>query len=400
MFSSLELEAPHTGTPRRPYVPRWLGHVSAVFVILVASSAPTGLGNRMFDSVAAALVTGSCVIAILWRDRNPRTVQTVVLSLYCLGLAVDGPAIGLLAALLIATFALSKFTGRRCAVIGAVGTSLIASAASLHFLPVDSFGDGVVQVIALVGFATAAGDASRSGKAYLDSMIERARAAEETKEAEANRRVSEERLRIARDLHDALAHQIAVINMHANVATQALPDRPGDCEAALVTIRQAARTVLGEMGSLLSVLRASDGPEAGSVTAPVSGMSNLSSMIESFQQHGLRVALRRTGKPMQLSGAVDIVAYRVVQEGLTNALKHGTDGSALLSIDVHDEGVEITVTNTVSGAKPSPVTGGGHGLIGATERLASIGGTLVTRPGPVYRFTAWFPLSNVDGGFQ
>lgn len=400
MFPSLDRASPSAGSLRRPYVPRWLVHVSAVVVVVVASSAPTGLGHRMFESVVAALITGSCVVAILLREAYPITVQFVVLVLYCLGLALDGPVVGVLAALLISTYALSKFTDRRYAVIGALGTSVIASAASLYFLPVDRFGDGVVQVIALIGFATAAGDASRSGKAYLESMIERARAAEETKEAEADRRVSEERLRIARDLHDALAHQIAVINMHANVATQALPDRPDDCEAALVTIRHAARTVLGEMGSLLSVLRASDTPETGLVSAPVAGMSELNRMIDSFQQHGLRVALRTTGDPMQLSGAADIVAYRIVQEGLTNALKHGADGSALLSIDTDRQGVEITVTNTVAGAQRTHQTSGGHGLMGASERLASVGGTLVTRPGPVYRFTAWLPLADVDEGFR
>lgn len=115
----------------------------------------------------------------------------------------------------------------------------------------------------MVGFAAAAGDASRSRRAYIDTITERARRAEETKESEARSRVAEERLKIARDLHDVMAHQIAVISMHAGVASQALPTRPDDAERALATIRQAARTVLGEIASLLRVLRAADPSRAG-----------------------------------------------------------------------------------------------------------------------------------------
>ena len=263
----------------------------------------------------------------------------------------------------------------------------------------------MLQLAAFVGFATAAGDANRSHAAYIHGITERARRAEETKEAEALRRVAEERLRIARDLHDLLAHQIAVINLHSSVASQALPERPADAEKSLATIREAARTVLGEIGSLLSVLRATDAGGTGLSTAPVSGLADLETLLIDFERSGLIVEHRVAGAARPLPGAVDMVAYRVVQEALTNAHKHGADHSALLHLDYQPDGIEVTVTNTVT-AQPRPgsaaaetaAAAAGHGLLGARERVGSVGGRLTAArgPGPVFRFTAWLPTAAAD----
>lgn len=195
-----------------------------------------------------------------------------------------------------------------------------------------------------------------------------------------------------------VAHQIAVINLHASVASSALRTRPESVENSLATIRTAARTVLGEIAGMLHVLRTAEpsatGPPEG--LAPVAGLAQLDRLVADVERGGLQVEVRAVGEPVELSPAVDLVAYRVIAEGLTNAQKHGSDGSALLQVDYRAGEFEATVTNTVA-----PRTGrgtayaGGHGLTGARERIAAVRGTLETTlgPGPVHRLVARLPLS-------
>lgn len=312
--------------------------------------------------------------------------------------AVDGPLFSYLAALMVVVFSVARHTDRRTAVIVAAVAAVTVGVAGAAFLPAE-WGTvrPFVQVIAMVGFAAAAGDASRSRRAFIDTITERARRAEETKESEARRRVAEERLAIARDLHDVVAHQIAVINLHAGVASSALRARPDDAERSLVTIREAARTVLGEIGGLLSVLRTSDPPADSPAAglAPVPGLAELDRLVADFARGGLRVDVRTVGTPFDLPESVDLVAYRVIQEGLTNAQKHGSDASALLQVEYAPALLDVTVTNTVV-AKPgaSRSRPAGHGLTGARERVAAVHGTLDTSfgPGPVHRLTARLPL--------
>ena len=383
-------------------LPAWLRHSILLVLVLGPSFARTDIGGNITSSPAAfglALVSAGAVLA---RRRAPLAGASAAVVACVLGVAVDGPVVTYLIAVLIGVFAVARWLPRRTSLIFSGATVLLIGGATLVFLD-SSWHDAraMLQLAAFVGFATAAGDANRSHSAYIHGITERARRAEETKEAEALRRVAEERLRIARDLHDLLAHQIAVINLHSSVASQALPARPDDAEKSLATIREAARTVLGEIGSLLSVLRATDAGGTGLATAPVAGLADLDPLLIDFERSGLRVDHRVVGVPRPLPGAVDMVAYRVVQEALTNAHKHGSDRSALLHLDYLPAGVEITVTNTVDTpsapgpAAPAaePAAGAGHGLLGARERVGSVGGRLTAArgPGPVFRFTAWLP---------
>ncbi|MEC5185147.1 signal transduction histidine kinase [Cryobacterium sp. MP_3.1] len=382
------------------WLPFWLRDVILVLLVALPSVAPTGFGGNFTSSPAAALLVVASAGSVLLRWRAPLAGASVAVVACVLGLIVDGPLVTCLIATLIGVFAVARRLPRRTSLLFSAGTVVVLAAATLAFLA-SPWNDAraLLQLAAFVGFATAAGDANRSHAAYIRGITERARRAEETKEAEALRRVAEERLRIARDLHDLLAHQIAVINLHASVASQALPDRPDDAETSLATIREAARTVLGEIGSLLTVLRATDAGGTGPSTAPVARLADLESLLIDFERSGLRVDHRVAGTPKPLPGAVDMVAYRAVQEALTNAHKHGADHSALLHLDYQPAGVEITVTNTVA-ATPRPgsaavdtAAAAGHGLLGARERVGSVGGRLTAArgPGPVFRFTAWLP---------
>ncbi|QYF73251.1 sensor histidine kinase [Cryobacterium sp. PAMC25264] len=385
-------------------LPAWLRDLIVALFVLGPSLAPHSLGGAATSSVAAAILVLVSAGSVLLRRRAPLVGASAAVVACVLGLAVDGPIVSYLIAVLIGIFAVARWQPRRTSLLFSAATVVLLAAATVAFLETPwNDARAMLQLAAFVGFATAAGDANKSHSAYIRGITERARRAEETKESEALRRVAEERLRIARDLHDLLAHQIAVINLHSSVASQALPDRPADAEKSLATIREAARTVLGEIGSLLNVLRAPDAAALDESTAPVAGLADLEPLLLDFERSGLRVEHRVVGMPRPLPGAVDSVAFRVAQEALTNAHKHGADRSCLLHLDYQPTGIEITVTNTVTtpqraaaaGTDAASATAGaaGHGLLGARERVSAVDGTLtaVRGPGPVFRFTAWLP---------
>lgn len=388
----------------RDRVPRPVRLLAPVLLMVPALVGPEGIGRSRLDGGwTAGLVVAAAGVVVL-RRRCPRLALAAALLLAVAGMALHGPFLALLAALVVVVFSVARHTDRRTAALSTLVAGLVAATTAALTLGQDwgvlrSFG----QVAAFLAFAGAAGDGSRSRVAYIEAITERARRAEESKESEARSRVAEERLRIAQDLHDVMAHQIAVINLHAGVASQAVRERPADAERSLLTIREAARTVLGETQSLLQVLRSA---EAGSrtdrpVAAPVPGLADVDRLVADFARGGLRVDVRRIGQPVALPQEVDIVAYQVIQEGLTNAQKHGLDGSALLQVEYGGDLLELTVTNLVARrAEQGRDAGGGHGLVGARERVASVRGRLDTAdtPGPVYRLTAKLPLGAPAAG--
>lgn len=377
--------------------PRWSVDVMvAAFVVGTGVVQATVANAIPANTVVVLVLTAAALATVLLRHRFPEGSAGVAIVLCALGV-IAGLVPSTIITLLVCLYGVAQRTTRRTSLWIALAAVVVLWLTTYFFFN-EGGGDfqGFIQILTFVGFASAAGDASRNRREYIEAINERARIAEETKESEARRRVAEERLRIARDLHDVLAHQIAVINLHSNVAAQALRERPDDAERSLSTIRQAARTVLGEIGSLLTVLRSPDAeastPGLGA-HAPVATLADLDDLLAAFARSGLRVDLRTDGSTNQeVPEEVAIVAYRVIQEALTNAHKHGADNSALLYLDYGDEVLEITVTNTVvHGQTRSP----GHGLTGVRERLASVHGKLETSsgPGPVFRFTARIPMS-------
>jgi signal transduction histidine kinase len=219
-------------------------------------------------------------------------------------------------------------------------------------------------------------------RAALESAQARARQAEQTREEEAERRVTDERVRIARELHDVVAHHISVVNVQAGVARHLLDSRPEQAKEALGLVREASKTVLAEMSAVVGLLRT---PEEDAPVEPTPGMARLDALVESVRRAGLDLACRSAGERYQLAPLSDLTAYRVVQESLTNAVKYGT-GSAELVVDHGPEGVCIEVRNPVDGSA-TPSSGGGHGLIGMRERVDAVRGRLSAGPGPDGVFT-------------
>jgi signal transduction histidine kinase len=260
------------------------------------------------------------------------------------------------------------------------------------------FGPGLLAGLAWPPLAAGAGNALRTHRAAMLAAEGRAVLAEATREDEARRRVIEERLHIARELHDVIAHKIAVINVQAGVASHHLRSRPDDAAESLATVRSSAREVLDELAGLLGVLRSvGDGPDAADPqptdqrpAQPTPTLQDIPALVDSFKRVGLQVTLESSGQPERITSAAEIAAYRTIQEALTNAHKHG-DGTATLRV-AHESGLlHIVVTNRLSN---SPTTApAGYGLIGMHERIRSAGGSVdaQARPNRTFVVDASFP---------
>ncbi|WAA64500.1 sensor histidine kinase [Microbacterium oxydans] len=310
--------------------------------------------------------------AVLVRRRAPFVALGA--SLFCaIVLAFAGVVSP--SALLAAAFSCYTLVDLRGRLVGAAG--VVAAAVVVFFsnglaMDGDLFDSAALQFVLFLLLAGALGDAARSRREFVAVMTERAERAEQSRDDEARRRVMEERVRIARDLHDVVAHQISVISLNAGVASSAVESRPERAREALTTIRSASRTVLTDIGGLMSLLRADDGDDPSDLR-PQHGLADLDALIERFEEVGLRVDLRREDDTVAMSPASDHVAYLVVQEGLTNAHKHGAQGRVAVTVRAVDEALALTVANPVdpSVVRSSP---SGHGLRGLRERVSAVRG--------------------------
>lgn len=206
---------------------------------------------------------------------------------------------------------------------------------------------------------------------------ERAAEAERARELDTQRRIDAERLRIARELHDVVAHNISLINVQATMGVHLMDERPAEAAAALTAIKQASRQALGELRRILDVLRQADEAEP---TAPAPGLAGLDAMVHSTGRAGLATRLTVLGTPRQLPSTVDVAAFRIIQESLTNALRYA--GSAQTQVTLHYQAASLAVEIVDDGRSEvaSAPAGSGHGIAGMRERAAAVGGTLHAGP--------------------
>ncbi|MGW0433500.1 sensor histidine kinase [Micromonospora sp. NPDC003197] len=225
-------------------------------------------------------------------------------------------------------------------------------------------------------------------------LQERARVAEENQRSLAEQAVADERRRIARELHDVVAHHVSVMGVLATGARRVLKRDPATTDEALGTIEETSRTTLREMRRLLDVLRTDSEPAA--ELTPQPGLAGIEALVEQVREAGLPVSLRVTGAPGPLDPGVALTIFRIVQEALTNALKHAGTATAevRLSFGVYWLIVEVFDTGRGPGPAPGRV---GHGLVGMRERVALYGGTLRTgpRPGGGFRVYAKIPMEQL-----
>lgn len=327
------------------------------------------------------LVVAVAAGALAARRRWPLATVAAVTAALTLYEGRGYPGGPVFVTLFVAVYSLAVVGDRRRAYLVAAAASgwLVLAGLATHS------GTGLVHLV-FVGWAAAAvflGDAVRSRREHQASLEQRALDLERTRDEEARRRVSEERLRIARDLHDSVAHAMAAINVQAGVAAHVMDRDPSQAHDALVVIKDASREVLVEMGALLGLLR---GPGDGAERAPTPGLERLDDLLTSSRQAGLRVTLHGT-PPDDVPHPVAVAAYRIVQESLTNVIRHaGREASAtvrvsgngdgtMLAVQVDDDGTgNGTGTGESAGAAES-AAGAGVGIIGMRERAETTGGT-------------------------
>lgn len=285
-------------------------------------------------------------------------------------------------------------TDRRTTWTTAAATAAVLVGAALLFTPGSWLEPEKAVMLAWTALAAAIGDAVRSRHAYVAAVEERAEHAERTREQEAQQRVAAERVRIARELHDVVAHHIALINAQAGVAVHLAERQPEQTLAALENIRDTSRSALDELRATVGLLRQTDDPAA--PRDPMPGLTQLPDLLASFEGAGLAVRHSQRGISEPLAPAVDLAAYRIVQEALTNVHKHAGADHARLFLHYRPEWLTITVEDDgcVGPYHREPHQGTGHGLIGMRERAAIVGGTLYAGACPQGGFavTADLPL--------
>ncbi|WP_433824706.1 sensor histidine kinase [Actinoplanes sp. CA-015351] len=365
----------------------WLADVGAGLLVAVLSAlgALTGAGEQQHHvPLSADLVTAAIAGLAVALGRRAPVIVVVVSAAISVGYLVAGWTIPpLVFAVGWALYQMATRYERRVSWTVSAVCGLLLWAASAFGNPGGNWWTPLALVwLTLTGMATAAGDAVRSRRDYIAEVEGRARRAEQSREEEVHRRVAEERLRIARELHDVVAHHIAVINVQSGAAAFALTRQPEAAGPPLNHIRRASSIVLRELTSIVGLLRQPG--EADSAHLPQPGLSQLTELLDSFTAAGVRIAHAEHGESRVLPASGDLAAYRITQEALTNARKHGRlDEPVRVTLDWQRDDLVIEVTNAVpaaptgGGAEPGLTGGGsGFGLIGMRERAGAAGGML------------------------
>ena len=379
----------------RPWPTRGDVVTTAVFLlglspVMFISAAP----HMHLETVGTAALLIAVAVPLLFRSRWPlgAVIGTSAVTLVAMPF-VGVPRIPPVAAG-IALYSFAKRSDRPTTVKVGVITAVTVTTLAVALRPgLDFLGENL-GLTAWIGLAVAVGDASRSRRELLDSAMERAERAEQTKEEEARRRVTEERMRIARELHDVVAHHITLVNAQAGVAHHLMKTDPSHAYEALERIRDTSRSALDELRATVGLLRAND--EAAAPREPMPGLADLETLVASFRHAGLTVTMTGPGptdRPMQ--ALTELTAYRIVQEALTNAHKHaGRSVVATVRVEVAAGAVRIRVDDDGGRGPARSGMGTGHGMIGMQERVKAIGGIFAAGPraGGGFRVEAELPV--------
>ncbi|MEV7680475.1 sensor histidine kinase [Streptomyces sp. NPDC088341] len=370
------------------------------FSLLWVVQQVVGVGPRLVAIVVVALLS----LSVALRRRAPEKTLVLVLGLGVAQVALDVQVNPADFGMLVVIYTVSAQGGPRWASQLALTGGLLAAPISQVRWPEDgtsTAGRVVVAVIMSVPFALAwvLGDSARTRRAYFDQLEERATRLEKEREAQAKVAVAAERARIARELHDVVAHNVSVMVVQADGAAYVLDAAPDQAKAALETISSTGRQALAEMRRLLGVLRTGDTKEGGEYV-PQPDVGQIEDLVEKVRGAGLSVDFRIEGTPRPLPSGVELTAYRIVQEALTNSRKHGgPDVGASVRLVYFDDGLGLLVEDDGRGAahevyEDGGADGRGHGLIGMRERVGMVGGTLDAgpRPGGGFRISALLPL--------
>ena len=374
--------------------PDWL--LTAVALVIMLSTSVAGDSWQLQAGWAVVVVVASW-LPLTVRASWPLPVLAAVLTADTVHIALAAhahPATSTLpAATMLALYTVATRYPARLAWAAAAAAGITQFAVALVSYP-HAESDLLYLNWAIV--PTALGLLIRERRERIAAAEQRAEAAERSKQAEADRQVTAERIRIARELHDVLAHHIAVVNAQAGVAQYLLRTDLHAADTALAGIAANSRAALDELRATLGLLRAEGDTAPSDPRAPAPTIEHLGRLLDSFTDAGMRLTVAVHGEPGCLSGPADLAFYRIVQEALTNATKHAPGSDVSLSIDWSAASVHLTVSNTEPAAAPQGLTneGTGHGLIGMRERATAAGGTVSagTAAAGSYRVTATLPV--------
>ena len=339
--------------------------------------------------IASFILLGFAAAALGWRRRFPIAV-TAIVAVIMIGWAVDGYGDGQELALIVATYSVGRYTTNHrhsAATLAAViAITIIGTIIDTH-QRVD-----IAPAIVLAGLAWYAGRRIRNRGDYVTLLRERAERVEAEQHARARQAVADERSRIARELHDVVAHRVSMMTVQAGAAKTIARNDLDSAIGAMGDVEQAGRQALGELRHLLGVLRpdTADRDDLG----PQPGLADITTLTTQLSHTGAEVSLTIADLPEDLSAAVDLSAYRIVQESLTNIIKHaGPNPTVAVTIGLDELGLAIDITNTTATAPPR-LPASGYGIVGMRERAALLGGTLTSEPYPPnrYRVQAHLPL--------
>lgn len=371
----------------------------AAAVLITAGTAVT-VGNQHIDAPLRTLgPIGYLLVALgggalALRNCAPTLTFAVTLGLGLIYQATAYPAGPAPLSIIVALYTVAARGERQRALgLGLIATILLIGARGL------SGAHGIDSPL-LVAFPTLVVAALYAGQLVAGRRIRRREAAQRAEDAtrareqETQRRVDAERLRIARELHDVVAHNISLINVQATMGVHLMDERPGEATAALAAIKAASKHALRELRRILDVLRQAEEAEP---TAPAPGLAELDSLIVSTTQAGLPIQVRVLGQPRPLPPTVDVAAFRIIQESLTNALRYAGSAQTRVTLHFHPSSLTVEVADDGDDDTASVPLGSGHGIAGMRERAAAVGGTLHAEPAANGGFVvcAELPLTSV-----
>ncbi len=337
--------------------------VAATATLVLRRSAPT----------ATLAISGALVFALFAVDHAAGAVAVIAPAIALYSLALSRGRVHLVAAVVAAAAAV-------------IVADVFLAGHNPHALTLQT-----AAHVALVAVPVLAAEALRNRRSYIQLLLERLELAERTREEEAQRRAEQERLRIARELHDVVAHTLTTINVQAGVAAHLAEREPGRAGSALAAIEGASHDALDELRAILGVLREADGAEVPLEPAP--GLDGVASLVDRFREAGADIELEVGGEQIgRIPQAVQLAAFRIVQESLTNATRHAPGAAARVRLAYEDDRLRVAIENNLAQERDGNGRGRGVGIAGMRERATALGGMLEAGPCPGgFKVTADLP---------
>jgi signal transduction histidine kinase len=371
----------------------FLGVASSVALVFRPGSPIVGIARLAGVPLALLLA-----VPVVFRRSHPVGAFAAAIVLGALQVLLDLRPTAADLAIVILLYTLAAYTPRRTSVAGLAICLAGSATAVARWMPgqlsvLDAIVVGSIIFVGPSLIAWVLGDSVRYRRAYYAALEDRAARLEAERDAQAQVAAATERARIARELHDVVAHNVSVMVVQADGASYALDTDPGKAKEALAAIASTGRQALAEMRRLLGVLRRDDdGTDPG--RAPLPGIAQLGELLEQTRAAGLPVTLTVEGVPQPLPDGAALAAYRIVQESLTNTRKHGgPQATAQVTLRYLEDALVLRITDDGQGPVTLP-DGAGHGLNGMRERVAIYGGWVQAgpRPGGGYHVTARLPF--------